>query len=184
MERREHDPSLPLTSITAAEGVIDRELVERRDTSPEDKSSYKVIRPGDIGYNTMRMWQGVSGLSTLNGIVSPAYTVVVPVPERMDAKFAAHLFKAPEMVHRFWRYSQGLVDDTLQLKFKHFAEIEIALPPVEEQSRMATRLDIGRSELALLDSFVATLRLQKRGLMQTLLTGERQLSAGMSEAAA
>ena len=26
----------------------------------------------DIGYNTMRMWQGVSALSELEGIVSPA----------------------------------------------------------------------------------------------------------------
>lgn len=180
-ERDEHDPELPLASITANEGVIDRELVERRDTSSEDKASYKVIRPGDIGYNTMRMWQGVSGLSALNAIVSPAYTVVVPVSTRIDAEFAAHLFKAPQMVNRFWRYSQGLVDDTLQLKFKHFAEIEVALPTIEEQRRIAAKLNAGRTELDLLNRLAANFRLQKRGLMHKLLTGERQLLAHISE---
>lgn len=183
-ERVEHDPTLPLASITAADGVIDRELVDRRDTSPEDKSSYKVIRPGDIGYNTMRMWQGVSGLSNLDAIVSPAYTVIVPVPNRVDAEFAAHLFKEPKMINRLWRYSQGLVDDTLQLKFRHFAEIEVALPKIEEQKRIAFRLSAGRVELDLLNRVAARLQLQKRGLMQKLLTGEHQLRASMSEAAA
>jgi len=63
---------LPLLSITREEGVVPRNGLERKDTSSEDKSKYLRICPGDIGYNTMRMWQGVSALSRHEGIVSPA----------------------------------------------------------------------------------------------------------------
>ena len=69
---------LPLLSITGDRGVILKTESEKRDTSNDDKSKYKRIAKGDIGYNTMRMWQGRSALSGLEGIVSPAYTIVVP----------------------------------------------------------------------------------------------------------
>lgn len=69
---------LPLVAITGENGVVPREEFARRDNSSEDKSRYLRICPGDIGCNTMRMWQGVCGFSKLEGIVSPAYTVVTP----------------------------------------------------------------------------------------------------------
>jgi type I restriction enzyme S subunit len=114
---------LPLLSITADQGVVSRDSLTKRDTSSEDKSKYLRIAPGDIGYNTMRMWQGVSALSSLEGIVSPAYTILNPT-ERIDGKFTAHFFKLPHTISLFHRYSQGLVDDTLNLKFPSFAVIE------------------------------------------------------------
>lgn len=75
-ERNERSADLQLLAITGNGGVVPRDDLDRRQTASEDKSNYKVIRPGDIGYNTMRMWQGVFGRSEHNGIVSPAYTVV------------------------------------------------------------------------------------------------------------
>lgn len=171
-ERNEADrPELRLLSITADRGVIDRTEIERKDTSNVDKSRYKRLAPGDIGYNTMRMWQGVSALSTLEGIVSPAYTVVLPGP-KVCAEYVAYFFKFTPMVHLFYRYSQGLVDDTRNLKFKHFAEIKVQLPEVEEQQRIAAVLRTCDDEIDLLTSQLDALRQQKKGLMQKLLTGE------------
>ncbi len=114
-ERDERSADLPLLAITGEQGVVPRDELERRDTSAEDKSNYKIIRKGDIGYNTMRMWQGVFGLSQYEGIVSPAYTVVVPDKSCILGAFAAHLFRHPRVIHTFRRYSQGLVDVTLML---------------------------------------------------------------------
>ena len=112
-----------LLSITMNDGVIDREQVGRKDSSAADKSAYKLILPGDIGYNTMRMWQGVSGLSALRGIVSPAYTIVTPTRRGIIGGYAAHLFKSRRMVFEFGRYSQGLTSDTWSLKYPAFAAI-------------------------------------------------------------
>ena len=171
IERNERSAEEELLSITAGRGVIPRDEVDRKDTSAADKSRYKCIRIGDIGYNTMRMWQGVSALSRLDGIVSPAYTIAIP-KEGVNAEFIAHLFKLPEMIHRFWRYSQGLVDDTLSLKFPNFSQIQIAVPSTGEQLRIAAVLSGFQDEVAAQEQMTDLLRRQKRGLMQKLLTGE------------
>ena len=161
-----------LLSITMSEGVIDRDDVGRKDTSNEDKSRYKLILPGDIGYNTMRMWQGVSGLSMLRGIVSPAYTIVTPGNRNIAARYAAHLFKSRRMVFDFQRYSQGLTSDTWNLKFPAFSRIKVFLPPIEQQEKQAELLDMLKEEIAVVERQGKTLTRQKRGLMQKLLTGE------------
>jgi type I restriction enzyme S subunit len=170
-ERRETGRiDLPLLSITNSSGVVPRDTLERRDTSNEDKSKYLRLCKGDIGYNTMRMWQGVSAVSDLEGIVSPAYTICIPC-DKVDINFMGHLFKYPPIIHLFWRYSQGLVDDTLSLKFPNFAKIRITIPERQEQQRIAAVLQTADSELALLAARRAALQRQKHGLMQQLLTG-------------
>ncbi|MDI3469785.1 MAG: Type I restriction-modification system, specificity subunit S [Pseudolabrys sp.] len=161
-----------LLSITMNGGVIDREDVGRKDTSTEDKSNYKLILPGDIGYNTMRMWQGVSGLSALRGIISPAYTVVSPLPNRVLGRYAAHLFKSRRMVFDFERYSQGLTSDTWNLKFPAFSKIRVFLPSLEDQEKQANLLDALIVESTVIKKQLEALTRQKRGLMQKLLTGE------------
>ena len=161
-----------LLSITMSEGVINRNDVGRKDTSNEDKSRYKLILPGDIGYNTMRMWQGVSGLSMLRGIVSPAYTIVTPDNRDIATRYAAHLFKSRRMVFDFQRYSQGLSSDTWNLKFPAFSKIKVFLPPVEQKEKQAELFDMLRQEITALERQSKTLTRQKRGLMQKLLTGK------------
>jgi type I restriction enzyme S subunit len=167
---------LPLLAITGDRGVISREQTDRKDTSPEDKRSYKRIAPGDIGYNTMRMWQGVSAVSRLEGIVSPAYTVCAP-GQLVDSQFMGHLFKFAPVVYLFRRYSQGLVDDTLNLKFHHFAQIKVTVPSVAEQRRVAAALDYVDQEISHLQELRRELNEQKRGLMQKLLTGQVRVKA-------
>lgn len=169
----EHDR---LLSITMNGGVIDRDDVGRKDTSTDDKSKYKLILPGDIGYNTMRMWQGVSGLSALRGIISPAYTVVTPIQTRILGRYAAHLFKSRRMVFDFERYSQGLTSDTWNLKFPAFSKIRVFLPPIDDQEKQADLLDALTAEGVVIGKQLEALTRQKRGLMQKLLTGEWRVS--------
>ena len=166
--------NLPLLAITGGRGVIPQSETDRRDKSREDKSTYKQIHPGDIGYNSMRMWQGVSALSSLSGLVSPAYTIVKPGPE-IDAGFVAHLFKLPRQVHLFRRYSQGLTSDTWNLKFKQFAEVPTRIPSVPEQLMIAEVLDSQDAEIANLETHADKLRTEKKALMQQLLTGKRRV---------
>ncbi len=161
---------LPLLAVTRERGIIPADETGRKDSSAEDKSKYKRVAPGDIAYNTMRMWQGVSALSDSEGIVSPAYTVCIPGRE-IYGPFAAYLFKHLPVVHLFHRYSQGLVSDTLNLKFHNFAEIVVSIPEIPEQKKIAAALAAVDSEINILQSLTDALKKQKRGLMQQLLTG-------------
>lgn len=115
---------LPLLAVTGTKGVVPRDSLERRDTSNADKGKYLKVEKGDIVYNTMRMWQGVSGISDYLGIVSPAYTVCKPKSE-INSSFAKYLFKLPHLIQVFHKNAQGLVDDTLNLKYEAFSKIKV-----------------------------------------------------------
>lgn len=172
-ERREVGYNdLPLLAITGNKGVIYRDQLVKKDNSNNDKSKYKRICIGDIGYNTMRLWQGRSAVSSLEGIVSPAYTIITP-KEGIDINYMGYFFQHPKVIHTFWRYSQGLVSDTLNCKFPNFAKIKIFIPSSkEEQIAIAKIFIIVDRELKLLNEKMEEIKEQKKGLMQRLLTGK------------
>lgn len=172
---------LPLLAVTGERGIVLRDSLARRDSSSEDKSAYLRVCPGDIAYNTMRMWQGVSGLSPYEGIVSPAYTICRPL-DGLVPEFAPYLLKHPANIRLFHRHSQGLVDDTLNLKFPHFARLQVALPGAAEQKRMARILAdadaaISSAQRALDQhrnlKFLALCRLVERGTSPKPKLGKR-----------
>ena len=164
---------LPLLSITGEKGVIYQSDSDKRDISSDDKTKYKRICPNDIGYNTMRMWQGRSALSELEGIVSPAYTIVTP-HKNVDVRFMAMLIEQPRIVYDFWTHSQGLVSDTLNCKYPDFCQIKVRIPSKEEQTAIADMLYEFDKEINLANEKLASLQSQKRGLMQQLLTGKKR----------
>ncbi|MCF0223653.1 MAG: restriction endonuclease subunit S [Fibrobacter sp.] len=159
-----------LLSITAERGVIPRSEIAGKDNSSEDKSKYKCIHVGDIGYNTMRMWQGVSALSAYEGIVSPAYTILNPQKDAF-APYFAYLFKMRYLINLFYRNSQGLVDDTRSLKYEWFKNIEVCIPPIEEQRKIAKILETQDRLIALKEKLIDQKQQQKKCLMQQLLSG-------------
>ena len=108
--------------------------------SNEDKSKYKRVCIGDIAYNSMRMWQGASGYSPYEGIVSPAYTVLSP-KNGIDSKCMAYYFKRPDIIHTFQVNSQGITSDNWNLKFPALSEIEATVAPnIEEQKKISSFL--------------------------------------------
>jgi len=140
-ERNERSGEGELISVTINSGIRKFSELNRFDSKPEDMSKYKVVRIGDIAYNSMRMWQGASGLSPYNGILSPAYTVISP-KINANSKFFAFLIKKPEMIHLFEINSQGLTKDTWNLKFPAFSQIEAIAPKTtDEQQKIATVLE-------------------------------------------
>lgn len=162
---------MELLAITGTQGVIPRSWLDLKDNSSDDKSKYLHICIGDIGYNTMRMWQGVSAYSNYEGIVSPAYTILKP-KEDICAKYFSYLFKLPEVVFLFYRFSQGLVDDTRNLKYENFKKINVTYPShSKEQKAIAQVLETADQEMDLLRQDIEQEKKKKKALMQLLLTG-------------
>ena len=163
--------NLELLSVTGTNGVVPRSTIETKDNSSEDKSKYLRICKGDIGYNTMRMWQGVSALSDYDGIVSPAYTILIP-SEKVSAKYYSYLFKMHAVIFLFYRFSQGIVDDTRSLKYPEFAKLQLYVPmEKDEQEAIAKILDTTDKEIRLLQKDLEKEIQKKKALMQLLLTG-------------
>ena len=134
-------PDGELISVTINDGVKKFSELGRHDNSNDDKSKYKKVCIGDIAYNSMRMWQGASGYSYYNGIVSQAYTVL-SANYNVNSKFIAYQFKLPKMIHTFKINSQGITSDNWNLKFPVLSYIEIYISKqIEEQSKIAVFLE-------------------------------------------
>ena len=136
-ERVESMPDGELLSVTINDGIKKFSELRRHDNSNDDKSKYKKVCVGDIAYNSMRMWQGASGYSPYEGIVSPAYTVLSP-NSGINSKCIAYQFKLPEIIHIFQVNSQGITSDNWNLKFPALSQIEIFVSKDEqEQAKIA-----------------------------------------------
>ena len=136
-ERCESDIDAEMLSVTINQGIIKASENGRFDSSNSDKSKYKLVRIGDIAYNSMRMWQGACGCSPYEGIVSPAYTVVVP-QNNVCSLFFYYMFKTNRMLNTFRLNSQGLTSDTWNLKYPIFSKLRVFCPEtIEEQQTVS-----------------------------------------------
>ncbi len=170
-ERNERKTNGELISVTIESGVKRFSEIGRSDNSNEDKSQYKRVMIGDIAYNTMRMWQGASGCSPYNGIVSPAYTVISPFKD-IDPLFFAYMFKRKDLIYTFQVHSQGMTSDNWLLKFPQLSEIDVMLPcGLAEQNAISTFLNNLDNEISLNQRELGAKQKQRKALMHLLLTG-------------
>ncbi|PQB26115.1 restriction endonuclease subunit S, partial [Enterococcus faecalis] len=166
-ERSDRSGEGELISVTINSGIIKASELERKDNSSTDKSNYKVVKQGDIAYNSMRMWQGASGFSPFNGILSPAYTVISP-KENIDGIFMAYMFKKHDMIQVFKRNSQGLTSDTWNLKFPTLSTIKIKMPLIEEQKKIAKLLLFLDKTIAIKQNKLNQLKSLKKAYLQNM----------------
>ena len=160
---------MELLSVTMNDGVKPRSEIEGKDNSSEDKSNYKIVRKGDMVYNSMRMWQGANGISPCDGIVSPAYTVLMPKQEINNGYFAA-LFKSVTLINEFRKNSQGMTSDTWNLKYPQIETIKVQIPSVSEQDKVSELFSVLDERIATQAQLVESLKKYKRGVVRTLLS--------------
>ena len=164
---------IELLSVTMNDGVMPRTEIEGKDNSSEDKSNYKVVCKGDMVYNSMRMWQGANGVSNYDGIVSPAYTVLMPT-EEIDNQYFAALFKTSNLINEFRKNSQGLTSDTWNLKYPQIRPIRLCIPSLQEQNKISSFIGTLEERISKQRQLVDSLKKYKRGVMQKVF---RNMSA-------
>lgn len=134
VESDERSSTEEILSVSVANGIYPASESER-DTNPGASiANYKIVRVGDIVYNSMRMWQGAVDSSRYNGIVSPAYVVAKPVVE-LDSTCFGYLLKRPELLYKYLCNSQGNSKDTQTLRYERFAVITAEVPSTIEEQR-------------------------------------------------
>ncbi|KVE08129.1 hypothetical protein WS65_10625 [Burkholderia anthina] len=161
-----------LLSVTNSRGfVLPEEQFERRVASA-DLSNYKVVRRGQYAYNPSRI--NVGSIARLDdwddGVLSPMYVVFEIDQTKVDSDYFVHWLASHEAQQRIKNSAQGSVRETVS--FSDLAAIHFPLPERQRQTSIAAYLSCLRNEIGLLERQTNQLRLQKRGLMQKLLTGE------------
>jgi type I restriction enzyme S subunit len=147
------------------DGLVDREDLDRKQDSALTPEEHLLVKPGDIAYNMMRMWQGAFGLSDREGMVSPAYVVLKP-RSGTNSEFAAHLLRSDRLRYLLWAYSYGITDDRLRLYYQDFAAIRVRIPDARRQEGIARALSSLDSVIAAVEKLIAVQQQEKRALMR------------------
>lgn len=163
-----------LLSVTQDRGTIPRTLLEGSVVMPEGSTKgYKLVVPKNF-IISLRSFQGGLEISQYRGIVSPAYTVL---ENKIDIgnDYFKFFFKKESFISRLNGIIVGIRDGK-QISYSDFGEIYLPLPSIEEQEKIAEILTLADKEIELLQKKLDALKLQKKGLMQSLLTGEIRVS--------
>jgi type I restriction enzyme S subunit len=178
-------------SVTGDEMLLslskDRGIVPRSDLGFDGEGradslvGYKCVNPGVIIMNKMQAWNGMFGLSTLSGVVSPEYTTLVPL-STTDPRFLVYLLKSDFYVGEFsWR-SRGMGTAFLRLHPENLLDTPFLVPDVEMQRAIADYLD---RETARIDALITKkqrmielFKERRQALITSAVTGETTSRGG------
>lgn len=179
---QKNKPELPLLAVTQDKGVIPRDLLDRRVVMPDGSvAGYKVVHKGDFVIS-LRSFEGGFEYSNYTGLVSPTYTVLRATKPICDAFYRIY-FKSYSFVGRVSPLVFGIRDGK-SIAFRDFGFMEIPYPPVSRQEEVANALTQLEKSISIKERLLESFKIQKRGLMQKLLTGEWRVNvSGNPEAA-
>ncbi len=178
--REKGRPGLPTLSVTLNNGIVNREDLERKQDTALDATEHLLVKPRDIAYNMMRMWQGAFGLVGHEGLVSPAYVVLQP-KARIDPEYASYLFRTQRMIYLFWAYSYGLTEDRLRLYFPDFSKIPATVPPLESQKQIANIFSTWDKAILTVERLLNNSKQERDALVTSLTTGSQRLNSCQDE---
>jgi type I restriction enzyme S subunit len=167
---------LEVLSCTKYDGLVPSLEYFGRQVFGDDLSNYKVVPKGFYAYATNHIEEGSIGYQNVVeiGLVSPMYTVFKTETSIYD-DFFFRLLKSHRLIHEYNRHMEGSINRRGGLRWKNFKRIKITIPEFKEQVAISSFLDIVDTEIQLLEQKLDLLKLQKKGLMQQLLTGKKRL---------
>ena len=177
-ERNVTGEDLPVLSCTKYGGLVESLKYFGKRVFSEDTTNYKVVRRNQFAYPCNHVEEGSIGVLDFMdvGIVSPIYAVF-QADTRAHVPFLYALFKTELYRHIFEVSTSASVDRRGSLRWSQFAQIKVALPRLEEQTKIADCLACSDRETDGLRHRLDAMKHQKRGLMQQLLTGKVRVAS-------
>lgn len=160
-------------AVTKAEGIVP--MRERTIGASIDR--YLVVQNNCFAYNPMRInigsiarWQGDNDI-----LVSPDYVVFRCKNESkdvpgLDPEFLDHFRRSKLWAKFVMATGNGSV--RIRIYYSELSRLKLKLPSLAEQKQIAKCLNAMEREIELLRKQLELLKLQKKGLMQKLLTGK------------
>lgn len=178
VQRQADGGTFPLLTISSASGFVRQEDKYSRYMAGESAKTYTLLRRGEFAYNkgnSLRYEFGcVFPLLDYDAALVPSVYVSFRLREGVHPAYLQHLFAAnylkPQLraVVKTGVRNNGL----LNIRPEEFMGTSVPLPSLALQQQIAAVLDEAREEIRLLALKLEALRIQKRGLMQKLLTGK------------
>ena len=111
---------------------------------------------------------------TIRDLLCGYHLAILRPKEYMTGKYICYALTSPRIKNDFYRFANGIT--RFGLTNESYQKIKIPLPFVSEQKRISNILDTAKKEMELLEQLAEQYRIQKRGLMQKLLTGDWRIA--------
>lgn len=102
------------------------------------------VRPETLIVSNIKAWEGAIGVSSnadRGSIASSRFLSYVPTDAQIDIRYAAYFFLSERGLSLIGRASPGSADRNRTLAIDRFENLEIPLPDLDEQRRIASRLE-------------------------------------------
>ena len=162
-------PDEPLLAATQNMGVVPKALYGQRTVeATKDLDSLKLVRKGDFVIS-LRSFQGGIELAHYQGIISPAYTIMIP--KGITTAYFKHLAKSSVFIELLKQCVTGIREGQ-NIDYSKLKGIRIPVPPVKEQLKIATYLDSIEARIEARIEEISLLKKYKETISSDIVTGK------------
>ena len=161
-------PELPVLSASQELGMVYREQngIDIQHNK-KNEASYKRVLPGQFVIH-LRSFQGGFAYSEVEGITSPAYTVMsFKNSNEQYGLFWKHIFKSEIFIKRLETITYGIRDGR-SISFSDFKSLILQYPSFSEQKMIGDSIAIIERGITLHQRKLEHLQLQKKALLQQM----------------
>lgn len=161
-------PDLPVLSASQEYGMIIREDVGFKvQHNKENEAGYKRVLPGQFVIH-LRSFQGGFAHSNVEGITSPAYTVIdFNKKEQHNDLFWKYIFMRQEFIDSLVKVTYGIRDGR-SISYKDFCTLLVYYPNCAEQQQIGSFFQRFDKLITLHQRKLVHLQRQKKALLQQM----------------
>ncbi|MBI9008705.1 MAG: restriction endonuclease subunit S [Tenericutes bacterium] len=166
---------LPLYSFTIQDGVSPKTDRYNREFLVVGKKQYKLTKYNDLVYNPANLKYGAISVNKNEHdvLISPIYeTLFIKDTEKYNIDYFKYFLTSSEMIKYYKSKVEGTLVERSAIKVDAFLLFSFSIPSIQVQNKIARILDKLSNNIQLLKNELTQIELQKKGLMQQLLTGK------------
>lgn len=183
--RKNNENNTNVLTISAQRGLINQKDFFNKTIASSNLDNYFLIRKGEFAYNkSYSNGYPMGAIKRLNlyeaGVVTTLYICFELIEELHDnATFYEHYFESGLLIEQLTQIAHegGRAHGLLNVSPGDFFNLRLPRPSLKEQNRLSEIFTTVCMQIELLEKELEAIKVQKKGLMQLLLTGIVRVNA-------